>query len=358
MKEIATNELNSPEKPGDGWYIIEAAGRHPHGELMQNLTPAVLARVAAAGVPPEGLPVDKDHLSYQEDKTTEAMGWVRELAMCGGDLAARIEWTPPGLALVQGKVYKHFSTVYPAAADGAMEYEPERLIGLALTNQPNNREGQPPITNSAALRGADDEVDPAGGFTLRDVREYEQKGLLPRHGAEAKNQTNTENKTMNPTILAKLGLAEGATDEEIIAAIEGLQAQVAAAENAAADAAAAEAESIINAEEAAADVKLEDEERKEVAEEIIDNRAHGLKFLRLLVNSKRPTATPAPRRYADNSTPEARAALANRTPQKVDEKQAILNRANEICREAKARGQHKSFTAAKRDAELEFSRKH
>ena len=51
MKEITQNELNSPEAPGDGWYIIEASGQHPHGEIMQNLTPAVLARVAAAGVP-------------------------------------------------------------------------------------------------------------------------------------------------------------------------------------------------------------------------------------------------------------------------------------------------------------------
>lgn len=350
MKEITQNELNSPEAPGDGWYIIEASGQHPHGEIMQNLTPDVLARVAAAGVPPEGLPVDKDHLSYQEDKTTEAMGWVRELALCGGDLAARIEWTPPGLALVQGKVYKHFSTVYPGAAEGCTVYEPERLIGLALTNQPNNADGQPPITNTSRA------CDPAActGYTVEDYEEDPR--FQPKHGAEAKTQTNTENKTMNPTILAKLGLAEGATDEEVIAAIESLQAQVAEAENAAADAAAAEAESIINAEEAAADVKLEEDERKEAAEELISNRAHGLRFLRLLVNSKRPTA--APRRYADKSTPETRAALANRTPQKVDEKQAILNRANELCREAKAHGQYKPFTRAKREAELEFSRKH
>lgn len=220
MKEISPNELNSPEKPGDGWYIIESAGQHPHGEIMQNLTPEVLARVAAAGVPAEGLPVDKDHLSYQEDKTTEAMGWVRELAMCAGNLAARIEWTPPGLALVQGKVYKHFSTVYPGAAEGCTMYEPERLIGLALTNQPNNAAGQPPITNSHA------------------------NIFQPKQGAEAKTQTNTQTKTMNPTILAKLGLAEGATDEEIIAAIDSLRAQVAEAQNAAADAAAAEADII------------------------------------------------------------------------------------------------------------------
>lgn len=63
-------------------------------------------------------------------------------------------------------------------------------------------------------------------------------------------------------------------------------------------------------------IELSEEEKKECREEVVTNRARGLKYLRLLVNSKRPTATPAPRRYADNSTPAARAALANRTPQK------------------------------------------
>ena len=42
-----------------------------------------------------------------------------------------------------GRVYKHFSTVYPAPTAEQLAsgtYVPERLIGLALTNQPNNRE--------------------------------------------------------------------------------------------------------------------------------------------------------------------------------------------------------------------------
>lgn len=53
--------------PGDGWFIIEAAGQHPARidgqQFTQNLTAEVLAGVAAAGVPTEGLPIDRVHLS-------------------------------------------------------------------------------------------------------------------------------------------------------------------------------------------------------------------------------------------------------------------------------------------------------
>ena len=124
MKEISTADLQPATAPGDGWYIIEAAGEHAtrveEQELVQQLTPEALAAVAAAGVPAEGLPIDRDHLSLDSDNSTEAMGWVRELAMCGGNLAARIEWTSLGLPLIEGRVYKHFSTVYPAPSAEAL----------------------------------------------------------------------------------------------------------------------------------------------------------------------------------------------------------------------------------------------
>lgn len=50
MKEISENELEGQEMPGDGWFIIEAAGQHSariDGQrFMQNLTAEVLAGVA------------------------------------------------------------------------------------------------------------------------------------------------------------------------------------------------------------------------------------------------------------------------------------------------------------------------
>lgn len=147
MKTITREELASQETPGDGWYVIEAAGDHPHRypdengqelEFMLHVPPEVLEAVAGAGVPEDGLLVDKDHLSHDLDKSTEAYGWVRELAVCEGDLAARIEWTPLGRPLVEGKVYKHFSTEYGFSLEEARSgsVSPTRLIGLALTNRP------------------------------------------------------------------------------------------------------------------------------------------------------------------------------------------------------------------------------
>lgn len=332
-KQITAADLQSPETPGDGWYIIEAAGEYPSrlGDITytQSLTPETLQAVADAGVPQEGLPIDRDHLSYNPANSTEALGWVRELATCQGNLAARIEWTALGQPLIRGHVYKHFSTVYPPAAEQiiAGAYTPTHLVGLALTNQPHNRTGQPPITN----------------------RE------LP-----TPPQTQQQ-KTMNPDILAKLGMAEGATDEEIAAAIDALQQELADAKSCVANAEQKEAESMVAAEEAAADVKLDDEERKEAADHIITNRDHGLKFLRLLCNSKRPPAAepqPASRLYADKSTPEAREQLVFNRAKQPDARQLILNRANEICREARNRGEHKPFTLAKREAEREAALQH
>lgn len=309
MKEISENELEGQEMPGDGWFIIEAAGQHPARidgqQFTQNLTPEVLAGVAAAGVPAEGLPIDRDHLSLDARNSTEALGWVRELAMCGGNLAARIEWTPLGLPLIQGRVYKHFSTVYPPDAEQVASgvYTPTHLIGLALTNQPNNKEGQPPISN---------------------------RGLA----------ATNKNKTMDypAELLAALGLAEGASDEEVMGAVDALNKRVADAEAAGAAAAAdAEADKLVNQEEKETGAVLNEEERKEVKEQIVANREHGLKYMKLLCNSKRPQqvqTAPAeqPRRYADRSEVKP---VVNRM---TDGEQSIANRAKEICAEARKAG--------------------
>lgn len=333
MKTIAEADLQPPTAPGDGWYIIEAAGEHAtrvdDTELTQQLTPDALAAVAAAGVPAEGLPIDRDHLSLDSDNSTEAMGWVRELAMCGRNLAARIEWTSLGLPLITGRVYKHFSTVYPpptAEQLASGTYVPHKLIGLALTNQPNNKTGQPPITN----------------------RE------LPTP------TTTTDTPTMySPKLLATLGLAEGATDEEVLAAVQALKEQAEVANTAAQNAEAAEAEAVINAAEKENGVELSPEEKEEAKQQIITNRAHGLKYVGLLCRDKRPAAATSgsgvaspvsnSRRYA------GKAPLANRTTP-ADPEQAIANRAQQLCDEARAAGKPLGYFTAVEKARAELAR--
>lgn len=385
MKEITRRDLQSMDAPADGWYIIEAAGDHPKDvtltngsrvEIMQHLTPAVLARVVAAGVPPEGLLIDQDHLSRSLGNTTEAMGWVRELAMCEGDMAARIEWSSVGMELVSGRVYKHFSTVYTAPspreiAAGAME--PAYLLELALTNKPNNWRGQPPITNSlgAAVRGLTNDHRPMtigskaetpapqapnlinGQLSMVNGQSptsniQNQKDFQPPQGAEAEPQTQTNTQTMqyNPELLALLGLADGATDEEVLTAVRALKEG--------ADAAAeAEAEALVNSEEAKEGVELSEEEKKECREEVVTNRARGLRYTSMLCQNKRLSKAPAAgavtNRYAGaGRTP----ALTNRkSPQAAE--QAICNRANEIIAERARNGQKMSWWTAVSQARLE-----
>ena len=354
MKEISENELEGQEMPGDGWFIIEAAGQHAtrRGELefTQNLTPEVLAQVAAAGVPAEGLPIDRDHLSLDARNSTEALGWLRELAMCDGNLAGRIEWTPLGLPLIQGRVYKHFSTVYPPPGEqlAGGEYMPERLTGLALTNQPNNKEGQPPITNSrervGEVRGTNDEVRMENSAPAAQEWEEDEAGYLwPKRSFSPDEEsggltkpTKKEAMEYSPELLAALGLAEGAGDEEVMGAVNALNKRVADAEAAGAAAAAdAEADKLVNQEEKETGAVLNEEERKEVKEQLITNREHGLKYMKLLCNSRRPqqeAQVVTNRRYADHSEVKP---LTNRAE---NSELRIANRAKEICAEARKAG--------------------
>lgn len=316
-KRITRNELANPEQPGDGWYIIEAAGQHPYRrevddrvlELVQDLRPEVLERIAAAGVPPEGLLVDRDHFSLDEDRPSEAMGWLRELAVCDGDLAGYIEWTSVGRPLIEGRVYRHFSTVYPAPDAGGVDsggaYAPAKLIGLALTNQPNNRTGQPPISNR-----------------------------------ELATETNKKTIMYSPELLALLGLAEGATDEEVLGAVKDLKA--------AADAAAeAEAEAVVNAEAEKEGAELTNEEKEEAKEQILCNRDHGIRFTRLLCQSRRRVVSNRERRYAGTGgTP----VMTNREP---NPELAICNRAKAICAEARTAGRRVNWYTAMEQARRE-----
>lgn len=377
MKQISKEDLQPATTPGDGWYIIEAAGQHATRrgdvEFTQNLTPEVLAGIVEAGVPSEGLPIDRDHLSLDARNSTEALGWLRELAMCDGNLAGRIEWTPLGLPLIQGRVYKHFSTVYPPPGEqlAGGEYRPERLIGLALTNQPNNKEGQPPITNSrervgevrgtrlrscgATPRQANDPSSPIGYAEAGDLRmensapaaqewEEDEAGYLWPKGSFSPDEesggltkpTKKEAMEYSPELLAALGLAEGAGDEEVMGAVNALNKRVADAEAAGAAAAAdAEADKLVNQEEKETGAMLNEEERKEVKEQLITNREHGLKYMKLLCNSRRPqqeAQVVTNRRYADHSEVKP---LTNRAE---NSELRIANRAKEICAEARKAG--------------------
>lgn len=326
FKTIPRTALRPLDEPGDGWYVIEASGDFSNvvregeeeREIIQHLTPEVLSRVAAAGVPAEGVPVDRDHFSLSPEHSSEAVGWVRDLAMCGDMLAGRIEWTSIGRPLVEGRVYKHFSTVYPLD-EGSLNgssFEPSRLVGLALTNQPNNSAGQPPIANAV-------------------------KNCVSGKGAALLINNNNNAHQMNDidAIKEALGLSPECSVEDVLSAIKGLQ-------GAADEAAASEAETLLNSEGLD---DLPEDEKEELKEGLFTNRGLALLAIKAIKNSRlaakqQPAAANDARRYA-GSPGKGKAA---------GDKSALVARAKQIANSERAAGRKCSFwkglTMAKRES--------
>lgn len=347
MKTIAISDLATMENPADGWYHIEANNDHPKKRkdgsvLVQVLDNAAMEAICEAGLPDEGLPIDCEHKGMPgvaEVPETAAMGWVKELAVFDDgsgnlQLAGFIEWTPPGLALVQGKVYKHFSTVYDAAnPECAVQLDADRirplaLLGLALTNNPNNWQGQRPITNTA---------DP----------------LPPPSEAEQTTPKNT-NMEYPEKLLSVLGLSGTPTDEEVVAAAEALAQRVTAAEKAEAAAAEQEAETLLNAEGLE---DLPEDKKEELKDGLINNRALALMTIEALKARKSGAAAP---RYAKGSeTPRTVVGKSGKGRLVRTESDATLicNRAAEIQKKHRdATGRTMSFWKAKNEAKAALKR--
>lgn len=238
-------------------------------------------------------------------------------------LAGRIEWTPPGLELVAGRVYKHFSTVYRvddeelAEGLGGNRYRPLVLLGLALTNNPNNRMGQRPITNGLPSN-------------------------LPTATGVVEKTTKNEKEDMNELedIKKALGLAPEASAADCVAAIEAIKGEAAAAAD-------SEAETLLNSEGLA---DLPEEEKKEIKEGLVTNRGLAMMTIRAFKERKAQSAAaaePQQARYAKAGTPRTGVKPTGST---------IINRAKEIQKAERAAGRTCSFWKAHGMAKNELNK--
>lgn len=328
MKTITLEDLQPWDNPGDGWYHVERWGEHPQTSLegkqyVQVIDDEAVRAIVEAGVPEEGLLIDVEHVSVTGVRDTRAYGWGRELAGLpteeGLQLCVWIEWTPLGQPLVKDHIYKHFSTVYSVelCADlGGGRIRPLKLVGLALTNQPNNP-GQRPITNSQAA-------------PIND------------------NKTQNINMEELKKIAAKLGLPEDATLDQVLATLDDLM-------KAEQEAAEAEAETLLNSEELK---DLPDEARKDLKDELLTNRDLGIKMINLLTNRKGGGAPPATApRYARNGyRPETRA-TRGAGGMGADRAKLLVNTARDIQAQEKAAGRPCSFWKAKNLAKVRLGQK-
>ena len=246
-----------------------------------------------------------------------------------------------------GRVYKHFSTVYRvddeelAEGLGGNRYRPLVLLGLALTNNPNNRMGQRPITNSLGrvgeVRGTNYEV------RIEDSAPVAQDGdnFSAAEEVAGTKTTKNENTTMNELedIKKALGLAPEATAADCVAAIESIKGEAAAAAD-------SEAETLLNSEGLS---DLPEEEKKEIKEGLVTNRGLAMMTIRAFKERKAQSAAAAEpqARYAKAGTPRTGAKSTGST---------IINRAKEIQKAERAAGRTCSFWKAHGMAKNELNK--
>ena len=173
---------------------------------------AFRAAVSAPGCP--GILVDQDHFSCDTDKPTTALAWAKEIRRAeDGSLWTRWEFTAKGKELYEGKMLVNRSPVlaldlrdvdasitgrYPNIKVGKALFAPFALESIGMTNKPYF------------------------------------KDLSPL--AAAREVNNTQGENMDPKILSELGLQEGATLDDVLAAIKALKDKEAAATATATDA--------------------------------------------------------------------------------------------------------------------------
>ncbi len=114
-----------------------------------------------------GLPIDYDHATdfgAPEGRPAPAAGWIRELAIRGGALWGRVEWTARAADSIALREYRYVSPVFQFdPKDGSVT----RLLRAGLTNNPNLH-----LTAIAAARIAPQAAkDEIMEFPIKELRE-------------------------------------------------------------------------------------------------------------------------------------------------------------------------------------------
>lgn len=144
-----------------------------------------------------GVLVDREHFSCDVEKPSDAMAWAVDVRIAeDGAIWTKWEFTPKGRELFETKTLINRSPVLRLEKTGDKLFKPYQLDSIGMTNTPHFKTLSP----TAAAKAA------------------------------ANNNHEGESTTMDPEIIAALGLAEGATKEEVLAAIKAMKDNQAAAE--------------------------------------------------------------------------------------------------------------------------------
>lgn len=156
---MAFNRALPIDPPADGWvhavpfgefpgWMRHSDGRKERGILVCNaesfnrVIQDFEQRRTAPGF--EGLLLDRDHLSHKDAGSTEAMGYIKDMAVRGDGadtlndgLWLRIEFTKPGEEAVRGRVYRRISVASHHKKLDGNRWGFDSISDAALTNKPN-----------------------------------------------------------------------------------------------------------------------------------------------------------------------------------------------------------------------------
>ena len=131
---IALHEQEARDVPE--WVQLLPAGlfggRDGRGPYLLDET-AVLRAFSAGGM---DLPVDYEHQTLEASERkgpVPAAGWIEALEVRGGELWARVSWTPRAAELIAAREYRYLSPVFRHDEGGRIV----RIEGAALTHYPN-----------------------------------------------------------------------------------------------------------------------------------------------------------------------------------------------------------------------------
>ena len=177
----------------DGKPVENAVVRFDESSVKA-VVDAFRARMSSSSWP--GILVDREHFSLDLDKTSDAMAWATDIRVADdGSIWTKWNFTPEGERLWKDKVLVCRSPVLKLDDGKGGVYRPAELESIGMTNSPHF--DLSPL--AAARKAAAEETNPQG------------------------------EKHMDKGILEALGLTEGASKEDVLAAIKALKDKEAAA---------------------------------------------------------------------------------------------------------------------------------
>ena len=199
----------------------------------------------------EEIPIDSEHYLYElasqkhldEGETLKlfpggvaAMGFGR-LALSGENLRIKAKWNPAAYEMLKEKIYKYFSPVLRGLENG-----PLRVTSVAMTNTPAINNLDALAASATKLSDRSDRSDLSDGKDSMNKLEKALMRLTGRDAVALGGETSEEEKdkiaceveekaSLIEQVKQLLGLEAGASLEQVIAALKGMDEKAKSADD-------------------------------------------------------------------------------------------------------------------------------